>query len=84
MDKQRGGTSKTQHKSRASSGLRHQWKARQEIRVLTIKINRWENNQSNPAKKEAGKSRNGWDTAPMYKHIQRLEAVLKQPAKRPS
>jgi hypothetical protein len=49
-----------------------------------MKIARWERNVSDPAKEEAGKSRNGWDTGPMKKHIQRLEVILKRPAKRPA
>lgn len=68
---------------RVSKGLRHQWKANQQIRRLLMKIARWKRNQSDPAKAAAGQSRGNWDTSGMESHLKILEKVAAKPAKRP-
>ena len=73
---------KRQRKHRVSSGKRRVSKARQELCRVKMKIKRWEKNQTDEKKKEAGKSRNGWDTTGLKKRVKQLEGHIKKGPKK--
>jgi hypothetical protein len=59
---------KSKRIKKISSGNKYLAKCRRQLMRLEMKIQRWENNQANPKKEKAGKSRNGWDTSGLEKH----------------
>lgn len=84
MGKKTGGKKgvKRQRAHRTSSGKRRVSRARQELCRVKMKINRWNRNQTDEKKKEAGKSRNGWDTTGLEKRVKQLESRIKLGPKR--
>lgn len=67
---------------KTSSGNRRNARIKALLRRLNMKISRWNRNQSDPTKVEAGKSRNGWKTDRMCEHAQLLERALRESKKK--
>lgn len=65
----------------SSKGLSQQADARRRAQRLSMKIARWERNQSDPMKERAGKSRKNWDTSGMKAHLAVLKKIISKPAK---
>ncbi len=82
---------KRQRKHRVSSGKRRVWRARQELRRIKMKIERWKRNQGDEKKKKVWdkdqsphlRSRHdNWNTAGLEKRTKQLESYIKRGPKR--
>jgi hypothetical protein len=78
--KKGGATTKTR---KTSSGMRRVSRAKRELYKVQAKLKRWERNQSDPKKEQAGKSRNGWNTAGLQKRASQLQEIIKKGRKVP-
>jgi len=48
------------------------------MRRIRMKIARWERNQTDEMKQQAGQSRNGWNTEGLKRHLALLEKASKK------
>jgi len=78
--KKGGATTKTR---KTSSGMRRVSRAKRELYRVQAKIKRWERNQSDPGKAQAGKSRSEWSTAGLQKRVNQLQEIIKKGRKVP-